>query len=73
MTRMRLRQRCHPSAFGTSPFRGGSLIDSFADKRKDSALVPPLKGEEDREAVEGSTMNDTNLPFESHLRIVTNQ
>ena len=49
---MRPRQRSHPSAFGTSPFRGGSLIVSLKCKGKAVALVPPLKGEGDREAVE---------------------
>ena len=56
----------NPSAFGTSPFRGGSLIVSFVDVRgKAAALVPPLKGEGDREAVERSTVNGANSPLSS--------
>ena len=45
----------------TSPFRGGSLIVSFVDIGETPVLVPPLKGEWDREAVAWFTMNGTNL------------
>ena len=43
-----------PSAVGHLPFQGRLSCE---------AVVPPLKGEGDRKAVEGSSVNGTDSPF----------